>query len=308
MPDGHAALTPMKQSIDTMTDKVAPRSLLTYALLDGGARHVLAPLLMRANGFSLMRCSGLAYWYRPGRSSKPPLLFLHGIGIGVLPYVLSGCVGSLVKADIELIIPEFPEVSLSLMHTVRTSFGYRVLAKDRQAALLAILDRHALSCVDVVGHSYGSIIAAWLIKACPVRIRRTTLIDPVCLLLSRATVCYNFLYAKRTGLINILTGFFVCQEAGLVSTLMRNFTWFENTLFFQELAATGHPASVFLADADAYVDSYSVAEAIAKYNETQRGESPPIKVHNEPGAVHGAFLAPAYDDLHRRIISAILEN
>merc|ERR1712146_327900 len=65
----------------------------------------------------------------------------------------------------------------------------------------AVLDKHNISHVSVVGHSFGSITAAWFIKCYPDRVSHLTLLDPVSLLLSLPDVAYNFLYRKPKTMV-----------------------------------------------------------------------------------------------------------
>jgi hypothetical protein len=50
--------------------------------------------LLRLGGFRLRRAGRVRYWWRPpprallpGRLPEPPWLFLHGVGVGLLPYL-----------------------------------------------------------------------------------------------------------------------------------------------------------------------------------------------------------------------------
>ena len=58
----------------------------------------------------------------------------------------------------------------------------------------------------------------------------------MCLHLHSADVCRKFLYEPAPkGPVQRLQNYVVNREPGLVHTLMRNFTWHENVLFYQEL-------------------------------------------------------------------------
>jgi len=80
--------------------------------------------------------------------------------------------------------------------------------------------------VVVVGHSFGSIIATWLITHRPNLVSQLVLIDPVCLLLFLPDVCCNFLYRSPQSIMEVLIAF-VSVELTISNTLRRHFWWYE---------------------------------------------------------------------------------
>ncbi|KAJ3516163.1 hypothetical protein NLJ89_g1291 [Agrocybe chaxingu] len=205
----------------------------------------LRPLLWL---FSRRAPEGVAfpYWYRPHRSSqKIPLVFFHGIGIGLLPYI--PFLKSLAKGenrDVGVLLPEIlcicmrmtprsvppRPLMLESLNTVLESMNKAEKmhrnpsdASEEQRPLLenrnGANDYSAASAsvvgwnkVVLVGHSYGSFIAGWIIRHCvdldtlssshsslpshnlADKIAHVILIDPIPILLSNPTVAHNFLY------------------------------------------------------------------------------------------------------------------
>jgi pimeloyl-ACP methyl ester carboxylesterase len=62
-----------------------------------------------------------------------------------------------------------------------------------------LLEKGGYGCdtegADFVGHSYGTVVLAWVIKLQPALVRRCLLIDPISVGLQRADLCYNFVYS-----------------------------------------------------------------------------------------------------------------
>ncbi len=93
----------------------------------------------------------LSYWHRPHKSAtKLPIVFLHGIGIGLLPYVpflgaLNGANGS-EDGDVGIIAVEILPISFRMTH--------RGLGKGEMCRQLQmILRRHGFEKFVLVSHS-----------------------------------------------------------------------------------------------------------------------------------------------------------
>jgi len=289
VPEGYnESVKLMRQSIDPIVPQISHRPLLIYAALDGFLRQLLCPVVMRFLGFRLRSVRRVQYWHLPGSQAEPPVLFVHGIGVGLLPYIVSGFLPGLKASGRELIVPELPEASMSLWQNLQTAFGASVKSSEVRSSFVAILDAHNVQAVDLVGHSYGSICVGWMVKDVPARVRRVTLIEPVALLLHRSQTCRNFLYHEASSPLAQFMRYFICEEPGLVSLFMRNFTWFENNLMFQDLDRDVlERASVYLADKDEYVPSASIAESLARYQATR----PDVRIRVEVrDGMHGVFV------------------
>jgi len=94
----------------------------------------------------------ISYWYRPHKSrTRTPVLFLHGIGIGLYPYVsflaeLNKFARHEKDSDIGVIALEILPVSFRITHPV--------LVKEEMCRQIhAILLRHDFEKVVLVSHS-----------------------------------------------------------------------------------------------------------------------------------------------------------
>jgi pimeloyl-ACP methyl ester carboxylesterase len=91
----------------------------------------------------------LSYWYRPHTSrSKLPVLFLHGIGIGLYPYAkfLAELNQKNIDGEVGLIAVEFMPISFRI---TGEAMAKSVLCKQ----ILAILDHHGFDEFVLISHS-----------------------------------------------------------------------------------------------------------------------------------------------------------
>lgn len=142
----------MRQSLDPI-EFGWHRPLLVYFLLDL-IPYLFGNLAMYMMGFAKKRSGKLSYWHRP--SSKPdsstntPTVFLHGIGIGVLPYV--HLFSKLSKADKELFVPIQPHVAISLRYYLCTVFRLPPITHEEVIdGFISMLDSHDKDGAEFVG-------------------------------------------------------------------------------------------------------------------------------------------------------------
>jgi len=130
--------------------------------------------------------------------------------------------------------------------------------EDFLAAVTNILDFHGLDKVVVVGHSYGTILAAHILKD-PVLSSRVTawqFVDPIPFLLHLPAVAYNFVYRKPRAANEWMLWYFASRDADIAWVLARHFFWSENILWKEDLE--GKPVGVVLGGIDQIVDTGEV--------------------------------------------------
>lgn len=94
----------------------------------------------------------LSYWYRHhGSKTKPPILFIHGIGVGL--YTYTGFLRQLAKntnmggdEDVGVIAIEILPISARICQAALT-------ASEMRAEILEILEAHGWDEFTLVGHS-----------------------------------------------------------------------------------------------------------------------------------------------------------
>ena len=143
----------------------------------------LRPLSLFSGNTS--RARRLTYWHRPHTSkSRRPVLFIHGIGIGLYPYTnfLSEINESYENdgddGEVGIIAIELMPISFRLT-------GAPMGSIEMCGEVLKILRHHGWKDVVLVSHSFGSVVSTRLLKDLEASsmIGPVLLIDPVSILL-----------------------------------------------------------------------------------------------------------------------------
>ncbi|KAI9630232.1 hypothetical protein KEM48_014155 [Puccinia striiformis f. sp. tritici PST-130] len=250
------------------------RPLGLYLLSNLGSL-VLKHFLKKA-GFREAQCTdrcpqGLKYLIRkpkgwddlPVETRPIPLIFAHGLGIGFCQYAafltyLAHAPWALNKPIVVLIQPSISQEVFSSQHLKPPT--KETLAAD--VIQLIYSEKFAETGVELVGHSMGTIVIAWVVKALSNKgvIKRICLIDPVCFCLWEPHVCYNFLYSKPQTGIERMIRYFVGTELGVAHHLHRYFEWRSNILWPFEIPGFIDPQKfqVFLSEKDSILNASRV--------------------------------------------------
>ncbi|OKP08640.1 hypothetical protein PENSUB_5526 [Penicillium subrubescens] len=224
----------------------------------------------------------LTYWHRRHTSKERlPVLFIHGIGIGLYPYTtflrdLDRELETGATADNEVGI-----IALEVM-PISSRITHPALEKDVMIMeIMGILQYHGWCKFVLVSHSYGSIIAAHLLKSDQIAalIGPTVFIDPVSFLLHLPDVAYNFIARRPARANEYQLWYFGTKDLGVAHTLAKRFSWTDNIIWKEDLGIKGgknqegRNVTVVLSGKDLIVD----AEAVGLYlmgssSEAQTGE------------------------------------
>jgi pimeloyl-ACP methyl ester carboxylesterase len=210
----------------------------------------------------------LTYWYRPHTSrTRRPVVFIHGIGIGLYPYVnflaeldshLNG--GKNSKDQVGIIAVEIMPVSFRITHSA--------LAKDDMCEeIQAILTHHRFEKPVLVSHSYGTVVTTQLLRSPELahQIGPIVLIDPISIMLHLPDVAYNFTRRKPRRANEHQLYYFASMDMGVSHSLSRCFFWSENVLWKHDIG--DRLLTVSLAERDLIVDTKAVGSYLARYNE-----------------------------------------
>jgi pimeloyl-ACP methyl ester carboxylesterase len=212
------------------------------------------------------------YWHRPHTStSKLPIVFIHGIGIGYYPYtnflneLNLTAEGASNGADdqIGIIAIEIMPVAFRITHPA--------LAKDELCAEIdQILRKHFPldQKFVLVSHSYGTVISTHLLKTPSIakRIGPIVLIDPVSFLLHLPDVAYNFTRRQPKAANEHQLYYFASMDIGVSHTLSRHFFWNQNIVWKQDFE--GRKVTASLSGRDLIVDTLAVGRYIADASRT----------------------------------------
>ncbi|KAI1114893.1 hypothetical protein F5Y14DRAFT_147913 [Nemania sp. NC0429] len=196
--------------------------------------HSAIPVRLQSLFAEKRSASQLSYWYRPHTAKdKLPLVFLHGIGIGLWPYTshLSSLNEAVAEDDqIGVIALEYLPVSTRLTKAPLNQAQFL-----SQIALL--LDVHGWDQFAVSGHSYGTVLATHMIKSPNLgpRIRSLVFVDPVCILLHLPDVAYNFTRRQPRKANEYLLWYYASMDPGVAHCLGRHFFWKDGIAWKEDL-------------------------------------------------------------------------
>ncbi|KAJ5497541.1 hypothetical protein N7463_009528 [Penicillium fimorum] len=217
----------------------------------------------------------LTYWHRRHTSKKRlPVLFIHGIGIGLYPYTsFLRDLNRQLEAD-----ATDGEVGIIALEIMPVSSRITYPALDKEVMLYEIQEimrYHRWSKFVLVSHSYGSIIAAHLLKSDQFAslIGPTVFIDPVSFLLHLPNVAYNFIARQPARANEYQLWYFGSKDIGVAHTLARRFSWIDNIIWKEDLGVKteiqkGRNVTVVLSGRDLIVDTEAVGQYLMGSSET----------------------------------------
>jgi len=269
-------------NLEAPATNIRPRPLFYYAITDVIIGGLVTPCVMTMQGFSKHHIDGLTYWYRPpspgsagaAPSTRTPLVFVHGVGLGPLPYM--GFVAELCSLRAPTLVLEIPWVSQ------RLSGGEAPNAQRTVDAIESALGRHGIKAATFVGHSLGSVYLSWMARMKPHLLASAVFIDPIVFMLHHYKVADSFLYDRSSDPYALVEKYFIKSEQRIVSYFHRHFFWYNNNLWADHLDFS---TTVVLSGKDSIVP----VSQVQKYFKS----NPSVRLSVLPGAHHGEFLANA---------------
>ncbi|KAJ9062262.1 hypothetical protein DSO57_1012708 [Entomophthora muscae] len=264
----------MKISLDSFSYQHKP--LLFYLMI-----HVvqqLSNLVLWSMGFKHLREGSSSYWYLDGKSKHEPVVFAHGIGMGLSVYLVKIYQLLKVNPGRRVVLLEFPYISLSPVTAVPTIA--RVVDD-----VSAIVCRHGLPPCSFVGHSYGTVVVSWIMTHKPRLVRRSTLIDPVCFALWEPTLVKRFVYLSSPAFLQQLVHFFIARDLFVTNTITRHFNWIHNILLPEDISC---PTTVVLSSHDFLINASAIKGYLQEHNATRPRF--PLKIVMQKNHTHGSYL------------------
>ena len=220
------AVRPMRLTLDPVRSLYRP--LVYYAVTQLTVMG-LTSLVMSWLSFTKHSSGSLKYWHRAGCADRSPLVFCHGLGVGVLPYwpllqllITSGHAGA-------IFCVELPHISMRIKSAVPS-------ASELVANIADMMAAWGVECAHFMGHSFGSVVIAWVTHRRRELVSRATFIDPVVFLLCKSDVAYNFVYRVPSNAIEACMQYFVSRELYIAHSLARHFVWHECILWPEDIA------------------------------------------------------------------------
>lgn len=263
-------VAPMRLSLDDMV--WLHRPLAAYFVTDFLLGQCISPLVMWHFGYRRLRNkvadrSDVRHWYHPGnpdvhagkssderKETADGVFMLHGVGIGYLPYLDMLRKVQSATNGLPILVIEIPYIALRAWASP-DSRGPDVSAEAIARSMRSV----GMERATLVGHSFGTIIASWILRHAREHVHSAVLIDPVTLQLARADVAFSAIHRKPVSAADVLLEYFVFRELSLAATLARNFYWFRNILWAEDLPGGGRSVGI-LSSNDAIVPSASVRD------------------------------------------------
>lgn len=218
-----------------------------------GATEIPLRVLMKRRNFTRHTAGKIAYYYHSGHlqddddEEKIPIVFVHGIGIGLIAYIpLIDC---MLKSGRPMLLPEIPYVSGFRPFQSPNSVLSPAVVSSTMTDMLAT---HGHLRGTFVGHSYGSVWLSYMLKYAPNAIGAVVFLDPICFCLHVPRLTKQFVYHRPDP---GTASFMVRTDVIINWTIQRSFPWSWIVLFQEEIHV---PCSIFLSERDMLVPAAKV--------------------------------------------------
>ncbi|TFK96830.1 hypothetical protein BDV98DRAFT_597219 [Pterulicium gracile] len=234
-----------------------------------------------------------SYWYKPHTSTtKLPIVFIHGIGIGLWPYIpfLKGIIAQ--DPTVGILLIEIVPITMHISHRPPPA----PLTVQRIASILAF---HSIDRFVLAAHSYGTVVSTHLLHSeltAPL-ISSVLFIDPIPFLLHLPDVAFNFVYRSPRTANEWQLWYFASRDPDIARALSRHFFWQKNVLWKDEVRGMIHEGGKRFAVVLSGEDQIVNAEMVRRYltgeeerREYWRGEGGGLEVIWEERADHATVL------------------
>mmetsp|Transcript_17579 Transcript_17579/g.52802 ORF Transcript_17579/g.52802 Transcript_17579/m.52802 type:complete len:1028 (-) Transcript_17579:267-3350(-) len=215
-----------------------------------------------------------------------PLVFVHGVGWGLQPYL--GFLASLAAAA-----PHHPVITVEFRHvSLRMGPAKPPLVDEVAHAVASAVTAAGYQDACFVAHSYGTFVVSRLCQLYPQMVHSMALLDPVCLMTCAPQLLSNFVYrlppmrwrqlASTPDAAMDAARIVACRDLLIAASFCRSFHWHELMLWPEDMA--GAPSLVVLSARDDLVPFDLVRAQLAASKECG------VEVVVHPTAGHGGFL------------------
>lgn len=284
LPEGYNPLIKsMRLTVDPIPSQHRP---LIYYFVTGYIMPIIQEVQLHQLDFVGYKSGTISYWRRAGvgcgdgAPRPPPLVFCHGIGISVLPYMhfLEDLINwNDISSRREIFLISMPNIAMRISEDPPSMV-------ETVACISDMLDSWGVPAAHFLCHSFGSVVTSWMVKRAPSRVLAATFMDPVCFMLAKPDVSYNFMYRTPQSPSQLLLHYFVSKELYISHSLARNFFWYQCILWPEEIPQ-GTPALVVLSGKDSIVPTHSVRRYLSAYKQKDPDSS--VEVMYFPNLGHG---------------------
>ena len=228
-----------------------------------GLTDGLLRALMKSRGFERLCIGSTVYYYHEGSAQIQseesmgigddedeeadqliPIVFCHGIGIGLSYYL--PMIDELLKLGHPLFLPEIPYVCGFRPWLSRKSI---LTPHAAVATLTAMLASHGHLKATFIGHSYGTSWLSYMCKYSPDSIAALQFLDPIVFCLHMPCLTKSFVYHRSDpGSLSYM----IRTDVIINWTIQRSFPWSRIALFTEEIPAN-IPCSIFISENDVLI-------------------------------------------------------
>jgi len=270
---------------------------IAFRLILDGSNYLWAKI----NGYTHYKSGICSYFHRPplvstaySETKLMPLVFLHGLGLGPFSLYITGFMQTLLDGlqgtRRQIIVLSFPHLQQ------RPGWELHCPTIDEMvASMKMILHHHGATVAHFIGHSMGTVIAAWFAMRTDF-VRCLSIIDPVCILSLRSDLIMNNIYKPVQRPSEVLLRYFAFRESTTAAVLAKNTFSLHNAFDFNKIVI---PLCICLGGDDPIIPGYSMKRLI-EYHKTARDRnpnSPKIELVFEETYNHGHFLLHGKDIL-----------
>lgn len=215
-------------------------------------------IMLKNRGFQKRHVGPVAYYHFAGapddetdsgsnKKKKMPIVFIHGIGIGLIAYIQ--LIDYFLETGRPILLPEIPYVSGFRPWQGPNSVLSPAVVASTMTAMLAT---HRYPKATFCGHSYGTSWLSYVCKYTPSIVAAALFLDPICYCLHHPRLTKNFVYSRPDpGTVS----FMIRTDMIINWTIQRAFPWAWISLFVDQVSC---PCTVFLSDDDALVPAKKV--------------------------------------------------
>lgn len=238
-------------------------------------------VVLRKYGFLEMIRGNTRYWKKQSTSGKvkPTIVFIHGLGIGLYPYV----------SFINHLSDTFNVIAVEFDHlTLSGELTSNIQAADIVCNIVNTIEEPLI----FLGHSYGSAIASAIYKRNPDIVSGLVLMAPICFLMYRGEIQSRF-FDPRAPLSQKL----MSKNPTILSAILDGTVWQASELWSEEVKDTRF--LVVLSTDDQLVPFHRTKKHIEDHYNLVSGERELLCVEGK----HGSSFLSKRDDVVTNIIS-----
>ena len=200
---------------------------LSFHLLMLFCTDTLLRVCLNRRGFKRYQVGQITYYYfsQTVQTTSTPIVFCHGIGIGLIPYLRF--IDLLLELKRPILLPEIPYVTG--FRIWRNLNSDSVLPPHSVASnIISMLASHGHIKALFIGHSYGTSWLSFICKHAKDIIDSVVFLDPICFCLHQPFLTKQFVYHRANpGSVSYI----IRSDVNVHWTIQRCFPWHQVSLF-----------------------------------------------------------------------------